>query len=195
MESNCFDNGSCWCEAVWKGSTDSQRWLGRLLDNCFFGETPRMALRSQFQKLTMLINIQVVNLLYAALNTVSVVAAVRGHTHELNLAQATKALKYKSLANPWGIMSTTVPKLAVACLLERLLNPKGMNRLQKRIWFSLSISCNLAAVLCAIFSFIRCTPVAGLWDLQVKPTCWNVNTYIGFAIFTSGKTPIVGRKL
>ena len=81
-----------------------------------------------------------------------------------------------------GILSVGVPKLAVACLLERLLNPTHASKWSPIILYGLSISCNLFGILCAILFWVQCRPAAALWDPLLKSNCWNPSIYNNIAI-------------
>ena len=73
-----------------------------------------------------------------------------------------------------------MPKLAVACLLVRLLNPPISHKI---FLYALTTSCILTQALCAIFLWVQCKPAAGLWNPTLNPVCWNENILIDFSIF------------
>ena len=91
--------------------------------------------------------------------------------------------QYNSIFLIPGVMTFSTPKLAVAYLLMRLLNP---SKWQRRILGFLSVSCIVFAALCAVFLFAQCSPVKGLWDPVLKPVCWKPSVLINWTIFAGG---------
>ncbi|MCJ1394984.1 hypothetical protein MMC18_007865 [Xylographa bjoerkii] len=121
----------------------------------------------------------VFGILYSGLCTWAVMLGNGRHPYYLGPATS-MAIKASAIAFIPGIIAFSIPKIAVACLLIRLMSP---SRLQKRILLSLSISCVLIASLCAIFIWVQCTPSSGLWDPTVNATCWNPSVLINYSIF------------
>ena len=98
---------------------------------------------------------------------------------------AAPAIKISLVAFIFGIVSVGIPKLAVTCLLIRLLNP---TRRHVIILYSLSISCIVVVSLCAVFLWTQCHPVAALWDPSLVPICWNPTILVTYSILAGGKT-------
>lgn len=63
-----------------------------------------------------------------------------------------------------GIVSFSLPKLAVAALLNRIMNP---NRLQMAILWGLTGMVALASGICIIVLFTMCDPPKALWNTQL----------------------------
>lgn len=116
--------------------------------------------------------------------TAAVAAGNGRHPYYLGPDQTSKAIEINSIALVPAVMAFSTPKLAVAYLLMRLLNPSKWQR-----WFLyfLSISCIIFAALCAILLFAQCSPVKGLWEPTLKPVCWKPSVLINWTIFTGGR--------
>ncbi|MCJ1419074.1 hypothetical protein MMC32_005426 [Xylographa parallela] len=119
-----------------------------------------------------------VALLYSILITVAISDGYGRHLYYL-AENAAPAIKISLVAFIFGIVSVGIPKLAVTCLLIRLLNP---TRRHVIILYSLSISCIVIVSLCAVFLWTQCHPVAALWDPSLVPICWNPTILVTYSI-------------
>lgn len=125
---------------------------------------------------------QVLSLLYSCFASVYVHMGGGRHPYYLGLDRTAAAVRIISIGNIPGIISVAVPKLAVAVLLVRLLNPA---RYQKAILYTLTLSCVVIQTLCAVFLWVQCTPSAGLWNpVKYKPKCWDLSVTINYFIFS-----------
>ncbi|MCJ1458983.1 hypothetical protein MMC28_009360 [Mycoblastus sanguinarius] len=131
------------------------------------------------------------SILYTAMATASINAGIGRHTYYMNDHQRAKAIRLSTIAFVPGILSVGVPKLAVACLLERLLNPLKMKKWPGRILYSLSICSIVSLALCAVILLVQCKPTAGLWNSSLKPKCWNPSVEIDYAIFSGAFSAFV----
>ena len=131
---------------------------------------------------------QCLSILYTSLSTASVSAGIGRHSYYLSAQETSQAIKLNSIAFVPGMLSLAVPKLAVACLLERLLSPKHGQKWRRTVLYTLSISCVVIAVLCSVMFWAQCKPAAGLWSLTIKARCWNPSVYINLAFFASGNS-------
>ena len=106
------------------------------------------------------------------------------HPYYLTEAQLSKSIELNTIAIVPGLMAYSVPKVSVACLLMRLLNPGKYQR-----WFLYTISIGIIPIsmIDAIMLFVQCSPVRGLWDSNVTPICWSPFVLVDFAIFTGGE--------
>ncbi|OOF97175.1 hypothetical protein ASPCADRAFT_514189 [Aspergillus carbonarius ITEM 5010] len=83
-----------------------------------------------------------------------------------------------------GIISFALPKLAVAALLNRLLNPTPT---QRAILWGLTGFVALVSSICIIVLFTMCNPPRALWDtslLSRGANCRNSWILVDYAIFT-----------
>ncbi|MCJ1322909.1 hypothetical protein MMC15_008259 [Xylographa vitiligo] len=117
-------------------------------------------------------------LLYTILITVAINDGYGRHMYYLG-ENAAPAIKISLIAFIPGIVSVAVPKLAVTCLLIRLLNP---GRRHVIVLYSLSISCIIIVALCAVFLWTQCHPIAALWDPSLVPICWSPTVLVTYSI-------------
>lgn len=88
-----------------------------------------------------------------------------------------------------GIMSFTTPKLAIAALLNRIMNPGAFHRIW--LWF-LAGMVFVSSSICIVVLFTICDPPEALWKthlLAMGATCRPNRVLVGYAIFTGGASP------
>ncbi|KAJ5034687.1 hypothetical protein NUH16_006130 [Penicillium rubens] len=132
---------------------------------------------------------------YTILTTVNVVLGYGSHTAVLmerggmDLVERILLINYVDFA--LGIMSFTTPKLAVAALLNRIMNPT----LFHRIWlWILTGSVFVASSICIIVLFTMCDPPQALWKVRLMSegaTCRPTKILVGYAIFTGVLSAVV----
>lgn len=87
-----------------------------------------------------------------------------------------------------GIMSFTTPKLAIAALLNRIMNPSKFHRVW--LWF-LTALVFVSSTICIVVLFTMCDPPEALWKIELvssgAATCRSNDILVGYAIFTGGK--------
>jgi hypothetical protein len=86
-----------------------------------------------------------------------------------------------------GIMSFTTPKLAIAALLNRVMNPSQFHRWW--LWFLTSLVF-VSSTICIVVLFTMCDPPRALWQIDLlsagQATCRPQKILVGYAIFTGG---------
>jgi hypothetical protein len=88
-----------------------------------------------------------------------------------------------------AVESFLLPKLAVAALLIRLLNPSKMQRIF--LWV-LTGSCFIVGSLCNVILFTNCNPAAGQWDVTVtKKECRPGYVLVNYSIFAGAYSTAV----
>ncbi|KAL2842308.1 hypothetical protein BJX68DRAFT_257838 [Aspergillus pseudodeflectus] len=84
-----------------------------------------------------------------------------------------------------GIMSFTTPKLAIAGLLNRVMNPGRFQRWW--LWFLTSLVF-VSSTICIVVLFTMCDPPKALWQIDLlsagQATCRPQKILVGYAIFT-----------
>ncbi|KAE8154066.1 hypothetical protein BDV25DRAFT_126749 [Aspergillus avenaceus] len=87
-----------------------------------------------------------------------------------------------TIAISWifGILSFAIPKLGIAALLDRILNPSLRTRCA--LW-GLTGFIGIIAILNIIIFFTSCNPPRALWTTVPGATCRPSNVLIGFATF------------
>jgi hypothetical protein len=90
-----------------------------------------------------------------------------------------------------GIMSFTTPKLAIAALLNRVMNPGIFHRWW--LWFLTSLVF-VSSTICIVVLFTMCDPPRALWQIDLlsagQATCRPQKILVGYAIFTGGTSAV-----
>ncbi|KAF7542593.1 hypothetical protein G7Z17_g11440 [Cylindrodendrum hubeiense] len=115
---------------------------------------------------------------------VTIVAVKDGngrHFDTLELEEKQNAIFYTILGFPFGIFAFGLPKLAVAALLIRIMNPKKIHRI---ILWTLPSLCMGGLLGCVVILFGQCRPVQSQWTFSITDkTCWSPYVLVDFAIF------------
>ncbi|KAK2047218.1 integral membrane protein [Colletotrichum somersetense] len=115
-----------------------------------------------------------------SLSTLAVFSGTGRHLDVLTLEQQQSIMLWSTAAQCPGIMSFSLPKLAVICLLTRLLEPGVFHK-----WFLwwMGIWCQLTLVATVAILIGRCTPARSLWDFSVAGTCFDPSILINYSIY------------
>ncbi|KAK8012821.1 hypothetical protein PG991_010196 [Apiospora marii] len=93
------------------------------------------------------------------------------HIQTLTPDQLSGAVLYTMVGFIPAILTFVVPKLAVVCLLCRLLSPSKIHR---RILWGSAIGCLIFMLGCNAIMFAQCTPSRSQWDFTLeKEHCWD----------------------
>ncbi|KAL2844821.1 hypothetical protein BJY01DRAFT_235157 [Aspergillus pseudoustus] len=91
-----------------------------------------------------------------------------------------------------GIMSFTTPKLAIAALLNRVMNPHKFHR--GWLWFLTGLVF-VSSSICIVVLFTMCDPPRALWQVDLinfgQATCRPQKILVGYAIFTGAVSGFV----
>ena len=127
---------------------------------------------------------QIFGLVYLGLTTANVNVGYGRHAVTLDLPHLEKAILLNTVGFLFGILSFTVPKVAVAIMLIRILNP---GRIAKYFVIGLVSLAACVAATCIILLFTECDPPASQWDKSIpNATCRDPWILIDFAVFTGG---------
>lgn len=88
----------------------------------------------------------------------------------------------------FGILSFTLPKLAVTAMLNRILNPSA---LKKALLWAMTGTAAVVSIICILILFTMCDPPEALWRVSLAAkgaTCKSTDILIGYAIFTGGRS-------
>lgn len=127
----------------------------------------------------------VMGLAYCGATTVAVMYGYGKHAAALSLGNLEMAILFNTVSFLFGILSFTIPKVAVVAMLTRILNPG----LIQKIWLWCLVG-TAAAVsgICIILLFTMCDPPEALWRVHLlaegAATCKSVWMLIDYAIFT-----------
>lgn len=131
---------------------------------------------------------QVFNLVYCSLTTANVSIGYGKHADTLDQKSLETAILQNTICFVFGILAFSLPKLAVAALLNRLLNPS----LAQRIWlWSLTGFAFAVSIVCIILLFVLCDPPKAVWQVHLvtegAATCKSTWTLVDYTIFTGGE--------
>ncbi|ODM17646.1 hypothetical protein SI65_07321 [Aspergillus cristatus] len=130
----------------------------------------------------------VMSLAYASVTTANVAFGYGQHADTLPPERLVKVSFVNYIYFTLGIVSFWLPKLAVAALLSRIVNP---NWWQKAALWILTGLVALTSGICIIVLFTMCDPPKALWDTSLVmqgATCRDIWILIDYAIFTGGKS-------
>ncbi|CAI7584227.1 unnamed protein product [Penicillium manginii] len=126
-------------------------------------------------------------ILFSATAAVSVAKGFGKHTANLSTPAAEQALLWNMISFIFGIISFALPKIAVAALLQRILNPIRVHRII--LWTLVSMVAVIAIINILIY-VTTCSPPQGLWKstlvLEGVAKCRPVDVLVGFATFNGG---------
>ncbi|KAL4737417.1 hypothetical protein BDV11DRAFT_191701 [Aspergillus similis] len=126
---------------------------------------------------------------YTIITTVNVVFGFGKHTPAITEEGGTDLLTKVLLINyidfAFGILSFTMPKLAISALLNRVMNPGRFNR----VWlWVLTALVFISSSICIVVLFTMCDPPEAMWEPQLVAagagTCRPNRILVGYAIFT-----------
>ena len=130
---------------------------------------------------------KILGLVFCAVATLSVHYGYGKHTTAISIPNAEKALLFNTIAFIIGIVSFALPKLAVAALLCRLLNP---NMLQRCLVWGLTGLVAVVALVNILIYVTMCDPPQALWKISMvmeqKATCRSIRILIDYATFNGG---------
>ncbi|KAL2855661.1 hypothetical protein BJX68DRAFT_217541 [Aspergillus pseudodeflectus] len=131
-------------------------------------------------------------LVYCAITTANISIGYGKHAYVLDTKTVEKASFLNSLSFLFGIISFAVPKLAVAAMLNRILNPSFWQKMW--VWIISATGAAISAV-CIVMLFTMCDPPRALWETSLviagKATCRDVWILIDYAIFTGASSAFV----
>ncbi|RAH47917.1 uncharacterized protein BO95DRAFT_472138 [Aspergillus brunneoviolaceus CBS 621.78] len=138
---------------------------------------------------------RVCQLILAGYTTLTTVVVARGygkHTAAIVEQGGMDRLEQVLLLNyinfALGIMSFSIPKLAIAALLNRILNP---GRFHQVFMWALTGTVFVTSSICIIVLFTMCDPPQALWKTQLLShgaTCRPQVVLVDYAIFTGDAT-------
>ncbi|GME34560.1 hypothetical protein GTA08_BOTSDO12163 [Neofusicoccum parvum] len=90
------------------------------------------------------------------------------HAEALGGKQAALAAKITIIGQTFCIIGIATSKACVAFFLLRIV----IFTWHKIVLWACVVAATVICVLCALFDFIRCDPIKGVWDPTVKAKCW-----------------------
>ena len=127
-------------------------------------------------------------LAYCGVTTANVIIGYGKHAVFLDQHTLETATLLNTISFLFGILSFTLPKLAVSAMLNRILNPSLPHRIA--LWFLTGFAA-VVSVICILILYTMCDPPKALWQthlvMEGVATCKDVWMLIDYAIFTGGK--------
>ncbi|PYI00144.1 hypothetical protein BO71DRAFT_393762 [Aspergillus ellipticus CBS 707.79] len=126
----------------------------------------------------------VFSLSYAVLSTVNVALGFGQHSDTMTNHRLQLVLLLNNIGFALGIVAFAIPKLAVAALLNRFLNPTALHR---AIFWGLTGFVALVSFICIVVLFTSCSPARALWDtslLAEGAKCRTATVLVSYATFT-----------
>lgn len=130
----------------------------------------------------------ILGLAYCVTCTIDVVSFKFGkHVGATSTHNMEMAILWNTISFLFGILSFSIPKLAIAAMLSRVLNPPPLPRMA--LWgltgFAAVVSC-----ICIVILFTMCDPPQALWYVHLAQTegatCKPTSILIDYAYFTGG---------
>ncbi|KAJ5626328.1 hypothetical protein N7510_002637 [Penicillium lagena] len=135
----------------------------------------------------------VLGLAYCGVVTASIWAGFGKHALALPEEKMELAIMLNTVSFLFGILSFTVPKLAVAAMLNRILNPGWLAKTW--LWLVTGLAATVSCI-CIIILFTMCDPPKALWEVHLLApeygaTCKSVWMLVDYAIFTGSLSAFV----
>ncbi|PWY82952.1 hypothetical protein BO70DRAFT_274234, partial [Aspergillus heteromorphus CBS 117.55] len=121
---------------------------------------------------------------YAVLSTVNVALGYGRHAATLSTRRIELILLLNNIGFALGIVAFAMPKLAVAALLNRFLNPKALHR---AIFWGLTGFTALVSSINIVVLFTSCKPAKALWEASLVEKgahCRPSSVLISYATLT-----------
>lgn len=113
--------------------------------------------------------------------TIAVEGGYGKHFKDLEPAQRPIAGHRAVITSAVAIQTFGLPKIAIICLLERLLKLRLPVRI---VLWGLSVVLIISSLVLSIFWFVQCSPQAHQWDpINVPGTCWSPNVVLSLSYF------------
>lgn len=133
-------------------------------------------------------HLQIFGVMFTIAATVSVSYGYGKHSDDLSFHHLEKALLWNMVSFIFGLLSFALPKIAVAALLHRLLQPTKLQRIM--IWGLAGMVIVIAFVNVLLY-VTTCNPPQALWQRLLvykgEATCRDIHVLIDFVTFNAGK--------
>ncbi|EHA21329.1 hypothetical protein ASPNIDRAFT_135597 [Aspergillus niger ATCC 1015] len=134
----------------------------------------------------------VMGIVYCAITTINVDIGFGKHAWLLSERTVEHATYLNCLSFLFGIISFTIPKLAVTAMLNRILNPSMVQRIC--LWTLTGFAAVVSGI-CIIVLFTMCDPPEALWKTHLvtegKATCKDVDGTAELVMWTNIESNVV----
>ncbi|KAJ5593874.1 uncharacterized protein N7459_000082 [Penicillium hispanicum] len=134
----------------------------------------------------------ILGLAYCGTTTAAIAYGFGKHAKALTQHNMEMAILLNTVSFLFGILSFTVPKIAVTAMLNRILNPALG---QKILLWGLVGTATIVSCICIIILFTMCDPPKALWlvhlAMEGKATCKSSWILVDYAMFTGALSAFV----
>lgn len=127
----------------------------------------------------------IVGFVYCAVSTAAVAYGFGKHSFLLDQEHLEKVLLLDNISFLWGILFFTIPKLAIAALLNRILNRSMAHQI---LLWGVTGFAGLVSCICIVVLFTMCDPPEAMWKPwlveQGVGSCRDQDILVNYAIFT-----------
>ena len=117
--------------------------------------------------------------------TVDVRLGLGTHMRELRPELQRQSVRIKLIADPFAIMASSFPSIAVAIFLKKILAP---SRCQTILLFGVAIvQCVIAGISC-ILLLAKCAPVEHIWSPDLETKCLPPSIVLRYFYFAAGES-------
>lgn len=171
----------CGRPAFYSDQDHSQSGFGRLSDCRCHGSSifPRDLLWADHDGS----KLQVIGIVNVIVTTIAIHHGFGKHTTTIGTPAAEKANFTIAISWIFGILSFAVPKLAIAALLARILNPSF--RMLCALW-GLTGFVGAVAIVNILIFFTSCDPPRAVWEAVEGAVCRDPYILINYARFNGG---------
>ncbi|KAL9583198.1 MAG: hypothetical protein Q9212_002848 [Teloschistes hypoglaucus] len=129
---------------------------------------------------------QVLSFINGSLLTACVSLGLGKHPSAVDLDKLPHLDKIYTVSLPFAILTLSLPPIAVAILLDRLIEPQ---RSQKWVLYSVPALQFIAAAVDIVLLFVQCSPPSILWNQEAtRANCWKGQVIISYIYFFASYT-------
>ncbi|KAF4760718.1 hypothetical protein HAV15_006113 [Penicillium sp. str.  len=137
----------------------------------------------------------ILGIAYCGISTAGVKVGYGKHAMYLSMGNQEMAILLNTVSFLFGILSFTLPKIAVTSMLTRILNPKPLH---KTILWMMVGTAAVVSIICILILFTMCDPAEALWKprlVEAGAKCKSTTMLIDYAIFTGAISAVVDLSL
>ncbi|KAL8676410.1 MAG: hypothetical protein Q9186_007074 [Xanthomendoza sp. 1 TL-2023] len=128
---------------------------------------------------------QVSSVIYGAILTAAVQMGLGKHPYAIDPTKVSKTLKLYIAAVPFGLITLSLPTLAIAICLNNLIVPTKRQLYILYFFPTLQI---VMAVVGIVLIFTQCKPQSALWSFQPGARCLDKSVVLGYVYLMTGTT-------
>lgn len=127
--------------------------------------------------------VQVLSIINGSILTACVSLGLGKHPFVVDPDQLSYLQKLYLISLPFASLTLSLPPIAVAILLDRLIEPK---RPLKWVLYSVPALQVIVTAVDIVLIFVQCSPTSALWYREgTRAECWNSRVIISYVYFVS----------